>query len=201
MINNYNDLDLGRYMKVDAVLSAPADEIDKQVRIIAILADKTEKEVLALPLDEYAKCARQVAFLGRPCEPTEFADDVLEAGGFRLVPTRDFTKITTAQYVDFQTFAKGLPGTIPMALSCFLIPEGREYNDGYDIAAVQKAVLSLSVPEAVGLTAFFFKMYAASIADTLNSLGKRNPKARKEMLRMIEELQASFNKGGDGLQV
>ena len=50
MIENYEALDLGRYMKIDKILRTPAEEIDKQVQIVAILADMTEKDVLKIDI-------------------------------------------------------------------------------------------------------------------------------------------------------
>ena len=100
MINNYEALDLGRYMKIDHILHTPQEEIDKQVQIIAILADMTEEDVLQLPLADYSAMALQAAFLGDHCEPAEVDGKPIQAGEFLLVPTSDFTKITTAQYVD-----------------------------------------------------------------------------------------------------
>ena len=62
MINNYEALDLGRYMKIDKILHTPAEDIDKQVQIIAILADMPEDKVLLLPLADYASMAKETAF-------------------------------------------------------------------------------------------------------------------------------------------
>ena len=158
MVTSYEALDLGRYMKINAALQDDTlEEVDKQVRIIAILADKTEDEVLALPLGEYGALAAQTAFLREPLPPKQLDPDTKEIrlGELTLIPTRDFTKITTAQYVDFQTFSKGFPQTLPEILSCFLVPDGKTYNNGYDPAEVQRALLAMPWPEAVSLSAFF----------------------------------------------
>ena len=157
MITSYEALDLGRFMKIDHILRTPAEEIDKQVQIVAILADMTEAEVLSLPLSDYSAMAAKIGFLGTLCAPADVDGSPITAGEFTLIPVRDFTKINTAQYVDFQTLVKDYPSTIPQLLSCFLVPEGKQYNEGYDIGAVQEAVLSLPLATAIGLTAFFFQ--------------------------------------------
>ena len=202
MINNYEALDLGRYMKIDRILHTPAEEIDKQVQIVAILADMSEEEVLHLPLADYTAMAVQAAFLGAHCEPAEVDGKPFEAGGVKLVPTKDFTKITTAQYVDFQTFVKDFPSTLPELLSCFLVPEGKEYNTGYDVAEVKEAVRCITLPQAIGLTAFFFKRFNASIVDSLTYLertGRKDPR-KKEMLKKIRmQAEAIFQGIGAGL--
>ena len=204
MIENYEALDLGRYMKIDKILRTPAEEIDKQVQIVAILADMTEKDVLLMPLADYTALAMRAAFLGGKCEHKVADGEPVVVGGMRLIPTKDFTKITTAQYVDFQTFAKDFPSTLPELLSCFLVPEGKNYNDGYEVADVQKAVREITLPVALGLTAFFFKQYNASIADSLTSLermARKNPAMKERARRIRMEAEAALQTIGDGLQM
>ena len=204
MINNYEALDLGRFMKIDHILHTPAEEIDKQVQIIAVLSDKTENEVLLLPLADYAAMAKETAFLGVTCPPAKVSGEPMQVDGLTLVPTRDFTKINTAQYVDFQTLAKDFPATLPELLSCFMVPEGKAYNDGYDIATVQEAVRTLNVPTAVGLVTFFFASFSQSIAGTLTSLAKeaqKDPKKAKAWKMKAKEIAALLETLGAGLPI
>lgn len=204
MINNYETLDLGRYMKIDAILHKPAEDIDKQVQIIAILADMPEDKVLLLPLADYASMAKETAFLGAVCDPVKVDGSPVVLDGLRLIPTKDFTKINTAQYVDFQTFAKDFPGTLPELLSCFLVPEGKAYNDGYDIAEVQKAVRTLNVPTAIGLVAFFLLSFSTSIAASVTSLEKeasRDRKKAKEWKKKAKEIAGLLQTLGAGLPI
>ena len=110
MIDNYNEMPLGLFLRIDAILRERAgDEVGTQVGIIALLTGKTEDEVLNLPLAEYSDLAGKTAFLTNHCEPREI--DTAAPGWNGLTPTLDFTKITTAQYIDFQTFAKDWPAT------------------------------------------------------------------------------------------
>lgn len=203
MITNYDTLDLGRYLKIDRILHTPAEEIDKQVQIVAILADMTPEQVLLLPLADYSRMAAESAFLGVLCEPKPTDGQPIKAGKWLLVPTKDFTKINTAQYVDFQTFAKDFPSTLPELLSCFLVPFGQKYNDGYDIAEVQEAVRELTLPEAVGLAAFFFNSFSESIRASITSLESRKmtPAQRKEIRKMRMTAEAALLHIGGGLPI
>lgn len=202
MIDNYENLTLGRYMRINAVLDEGGEEIDQQVQILAILDDKTPDDILLLPLTDYARMAAQSAFLRVPCKPTPITS------GWRygnLVPTEDFRKINTAQYIDFQTFSKQFPATLPELLSCFLVPEGKAYNDGYDVAEVQNKVRELPLPVALGLSAFFLERFSASIEDSITSLRgaamKAKGKQRKEMLAKLTEVEALLRTAGAGWQM
>lgn len=192
MIDNYNDLTLGDYLPIDAVLQGEGEEIDKQVSIIALLAGMTEEEVLALPLREYAALAARTNFLRETC-PAVTPPSRLIANGLVLIPVADFTEINTAQYIDFETFSKKLPQRLPELLAVMLVPEGKKYNEGYDIAEVVSAVRDLPLPVAVGLSAFFFGQLIHSIDDSLTSLTSawtRMPeRRRKEALKTAEELR------------
>lgn len=202
MIDNYNTLTLGLYLDIDAVLQSDAEDIDKQVRIIALLDSTTPEAVLALPLKEYSAKAAATDFLRHECPPVSAPSRVI-SGDFVLIPTKDFTTITTAQYVDFQTFSKGGTAKLPELIAVLLVPEGRNYNDGYDVAQVVRTVRELSLPVALGLSAFFFGQLVQSIQASLTSLesaAKSLPKRRRaELERKVKDLQGLLR--GVGLHV
>lgn len=202
MIDNYNTLTLGLYLDIDAVLQSDAEDIDKQVRIIALLDGTTPEAVLALPLKEYSAKAAATEFLRHDCPPISAPSRVI-SGDLVLMPTKDFTNITTAQYVDFQTFSKGGTAKLPELIAVLLVPEGRNYNDGYDVAQVVRVVRDLPLPVALGLSAFFFGQLVQSIQASLTSLesaAKSLPKRRRaELERKAEDLQGILR--GVGLHV
>ena len=187
MIDNYNTLTLGLYLDIDAVLQSDAEDIDKQVRIIALLDGTTPEAVLALPLKEYSAKAAATDFLRHECPPVS-------------APSR---VISGAQYVDFQTFSKGGTAKLPELIAVLLVPEGHNYNDGYDVAQVVRVVRDLPLPVALGLSAFFFGQLVQSIQASLTSLesaAKSLPKRRRAQLeRKAEDLQGLLR--GVGLHV
>ena len=156
MIDNYKDLKIGKYLEILEDCKAGGDELETQVTLIAALSGKTETEILNMPISEYSALARSASFLTKAPELPEKPAKVYEVGGFRLVPVMDAGKITTAQYIDFQTLAKHKEGKVVEILSCLLVPEGKRYNEGYDIADVHKAIQEdMSVADAMGEYAFF----------------------------------------------
>lgn len=207
MIDSYDALTLGVYMRVNEVIESEADDLDKQVRIIAILSGKTVDEVLLLPIADYAQMAAKTAFLREHCKPTEIKEDWQYED---LVPVTDFRQINVAQYIDFQTFSKSFPKSMPELLSVFLVPQGCVYNEQYDVAAVVERVKQLPFADALGLSAFFFGRLAQSIEDSLTSWASamrrtRNKRKRmqmqREMMKRIEEVEALLRSAGAGLQM
>ena len=87
-------------------------------------------------------------------------------------------------------------------LSCFLVPRGKEYNEGYDILDVHNAIREeMSVAEVLALLAFFFKEWVGLIRSTLSSSIKdamriEDKETRERMLKRIRDLQDSMTSGG-----
>jgi len=204
IIDNYRDLPFGRYEEIVRLCETEMTDVDRKVAIVAILSGLTEDEVLHLPLETFARYAGATAFLEQPC-PENLIPGISRnypLAGQILMPVTDIRKITTAQYVDFQAFAADKEHRAPEMLSCFLVPRGKSYNEGYDVAEVHKAIRDeLSVAEVLALLAFFFRQWAQSIQATLTySIRQartiRDPKTRTKAMEQVRKVLDSLNVGG-----
>lgn len=166
MIQSYNDLPIGKYLDILALDKDGLSDLDYQVAVVGILADLTPDEVLDLPLPEYQKHVAAAQFLtapvlgkdGRSPYDGKRVPQSYTLAGLQLDLTTKAEKMTAAQYIDFQTFAKEPVKHQAELLSCVLIPHGKTYNDGYEITDVHKAIReNLSVAECYALSAFFFE--------------------------------------------
>lgn len=205
-IDNYRDLPLGVYRDIIAANDIP-DEVDRQVAVIALLTGRSQRDILNLPIADYTALAGKAAFLTAPPDKLPRVADAYRVGGFTLVPSKDLRKVTAAQYIDFQALAPKGDAALPEILSCFLIPSGCKYGDGYDVADVHAAVLDLPVADVLALSAFFLKRYAALIRGTRISLERmrkreRNPKRRAMLEARLTELKAAGASltAGDGFR-
>lgn len=205
MINNWNNLPLGEYLEI---LKVAADEqtedIEKQVSYIAILADMSEEDVLAMAIAEYTKLAEQMQFLLEPAPDYKGKiTDRINIGQNRYRLTTDYRQITTAQYIDFNHYARTAKDNIVELISVFLIPDGKSYNNGYDILDVQRDIRDgLNVPLANAMVAFFLSRLRISIKATLISLAwmaKWSKHRRKMLKRVMEQVQMVLAKNGTGL--
>lgn len=183
-IDSYKTLPLGTYLEIlDA--QKITEDLERQVKVISLLSGLTESEVLNLPIMDYREMAGKSLFLTKSPDRYPRPADKYQVGGFTLIPTKDLAKITTAQYIDFQHFAPGGDATLAETLSCFLVPEGKNYNDGYDIVEVHNAIKSyLMVWDALGLLAFFLSKLAGLMRVTQISLSRLK---RKKMLSKEQE--------------
>ncbi len=198
MIQNYDALTVGKY---EAVMLAKRDHADDvngcNLALLSILSGKSEDELLDMKVPQFRELMNKAAFLRRPVRPAPVLK-TYKLGDMTLRPTADIRKMTTAQYIDFQTLSQLSDERLAEMLSCFLLPEGYRYNTGYDIAEVQAAIREfLPMTAAYGLLAFFLRTSQRSTINILRSsaktLARENRKKRdKRTTEAILELRRSI---------
>lgn len=209
MIDNYSDLSIGKYIEITRIVrDETLPEVDRQVRMLSVLSGRTEDDILNAPITDFAELSRTARFLERPPQTQPEARDVYELGNFRLVPLKDIRKMTTAQYIDFQTFGRKADENIVEMLSCLLVPEGMRYNDGYDVVEVQAAIRErMDCVSALGVYAFFFESLRTSMQGILTSCRREarkagmDPEKRKNLNRQIAEAMRLLRPAGAGSRV
>lgn len=201
IIDNYRKLPIGKYNEIVKLCETEMNELDRKVRIVGILTGLTDDEVLALPLTDFTECCAKAKFIDLPC-PENLIPSVSKSypvGGFNLVPVTDMRKVTTAQYIDFLSFSKDKEHNIVEMLSCFLVPKGMDYNEGYDILDVHNAIKEeMSVAEVLALLAFFFGSWTRSINSTLSSSERmarrvKDKEKRQMIMERIAELRSTIS--------
>lgn len=208
IINSYDKLPLGMYLEIyDLCEDTNMEEDDRQMEIISILSGKSVDDLLRMPIPEFKRLSAQTKFLeeefphGKGKIPKVFHFD-----GMTLEVTTNITKMTTAQYVDFQTFSEMGRSKLVELLSCFFIPKGMEYNEGYDVLEVQDVLRkNLSVTEALTLSAFFLNRCRDLIQITLiysalmlKKATKKKDQRRMALMKEIIQLQTDLQNNGDG---
>ena len=208
IIDNYNRLTLGQYMEIQEISrNESLEDIDKQVQILSILTGVAEDELLHLPIQEYKELVLKSQFLNPDNINYHPIAKKYILGKFELIPCRDFRKIETCQYIDFQTYAPDLDKCLVEFLSVILVPKGHRYNEGYDILEVQKAIREeMSVSDGVSVAAFFLTWCRKSILDSLNyskqeAMRIKDKTRREEILKRIEEQERLLQTSGDGSQM
>ena len=202
MIDNYNKLTLDKWAQIAALQGRTFDDdLDVQVAVLAVLADKTEREILNLPVTEYAALSAGASFLLEEPKPSNITRHfrALKLEGWTLTPTTDLRKLTTAQYIDFQAYLQA-GSNIEALLSCFLVPEGKTYCEGYDAQELQRVLAAtLTVPDALALKAFFLRKFRRSMEAILTSckwaIALAPRRVKKEMRKALATTSPA---SGDG---
>ncbi len=209
-IKSYEDLTLEKWQALRSIdWNESIDDVERQAGIIGVLCDLSVEEVMRMPLAEYKECAMAAEFLKETPRVRSISSvRRLEVGGFSLYAPASFKDITVAQFVDFQTFA-GQENKEAELLSVFLIPNGCEYCEGYDVAAVQDAIRrEVSVQMFVDLSAFFLtKLLQLTVdslafsAETVARMQEGENKARMQAkIQRARKFMEALTENGAGLQ-
>lgn len=165
MIDSYKTLTLGKFMELQKIDYKSMEEIDIQVKMLSVLSDMDEDEILKMPLNEYSKMVNNTAFLSKQPEISKNIPDKIKINDKIYVLVKDVKKMTAGQYIDYQQYlaANDFNFYLPYILSCFIIPKGKTYGD-YDIEEVVDILKNnLSVEEALSISGFFMKKFRTSI--------------------------------------
>lgn len=208
IIDNYNRLPLGKYIEIQAVSQDEnLEEIEKQAQILSILTDVAVEEILHLPIGEYKGLVAKSQFLNPENITYHPIARKYLVGEFELIPVKDFRRIETSQYIDFQTYAPDLDRYLVEFLSVILVPKGHRYNEGYDVMDVQRAIREeMCVSDGVSLAGFFLTWCRRSIQDSLNyskqeAMRIKDKTRREEILHRIQRQEMLLNGNGDGSQM
>ena len=209
MIDNYNELSVGKYLRVlELCEDKSLDNVERQVAILSVLSGKTEDEILNLPLLEYMEMSGRLKFLEKSPDLPESPAKSYKVGKWVLVPVADIRNMTAAQYIDFQTFAAQDGSRTVEIISCMVVPEGMKYNDGYDIVELQNDIREMMpVTDAMSLYAFFLNSSRQSISNILTfsavaTTGTKRPlKERIRTVRALMKAAILSRRNGTGLRV
>ena len=159
--------------------------------MVSVLTGKTTKEVEDLPISVYHDLAKKTVFLMREPEIEQIKSNTVKINERVYVITNDVTKITTAQYIDFQEYMKQ-GKNLANVLSTLLVPKGEKYGDA-DFLEVKKDIERLPICTALGLYAFFLQRFAKLIGNMLHcsmsALKSEEEKTKaKELIQWWERL-------------
>lgn len=209
MTDSYRTLKIGQWEELRDI-DTTQEDIDIQVDIIAILNGMTRDEVLDLPIDRYSEYAKGTAFLTQSPQSKPRRPERINLNGRKYRVIKSAKDMTAGQYIDFQTYlSQGAEKNIAPILSTVVIPEGRTYGNGYDIAeAIEDIRNGMSVQDALDLSAFFLSQSAHLIDSILTSLERRmrrmmkkNPQTAEKMKEAVEKIRSlrGLIANGDGL--
>ena len=194
MKTNWNDLTVADHLRIKDIseLQVAGDD-EKNMMVAALIAEIPYEKVLLMPLGKVRDLMDNTEFLLHKPVPIK-ARRKYTINGHTYKLFKDPSEMTVAQYFDFQAINKEgfdkMPGEM---LSIFLIPEGHQYNDGYDKEQQLEDMLSMSVTEALGVVDFFTRRCLRSI-ERMRMFFKmmlklerlKAPKQQKEALKALE---------------
>ena len=206
MIDSYRKLSIAKYDEIKKIMEKDIDDIDKQVELIAYLADMDIDKVYNLPLTKYEELVEKASFLLELPKPKNNFPNKLSISNRKYNIMKNVEKMTTGQYIDLQTYMKNDMG-IAYILTTIIIPEGCEYNDGnYNIDDLQKGIYnSFNIEDAISIAFFLRRKLQNIIEGTLHFLDwklkkmeKKMPQEQKTKMKEVREMLKGLETNGLG---
>lgn len=206
MIDSYRKLSIAKYDEIKKIMEKDIDDIDKQVELIACLADIDIDKVYNLPLTKYEELVEKASFLLELPKPKNNFPKKLSIGDRNYRIMKNVEKMTTGQYIDLQTYMKNDMG-IAYILTTIIIPEGCEYNDGkYNIDDLQKDICNnFNIEDAISIAFFLRRKLQIIIEGTLHFLDwklkkmeKKMPQEQKTKMKEVREMLKGLEANGLG---
>lgn len=202
MIKSWSELPVAKLQEIRSVNINIEDEDTKVLTVAGILADKTYREMLELPLNETTELIKNTSFLYTEPKPKKISS-VYRLNGTEYRIMKNMNDITTAQFIDYQALAKDSGERMAEFLSIFFIPVGCKYNDGnYDREKVVDDInYYLSAEEALGISAFFTVRCVRLIRRTLLLLQvkmqmlswrKETKEQAKQVMELIRQIRYTY---------
>ena len=155
--NSWESLTYGDYMQLVQIGEANIPENYKTTHLLSILTGEKVEDLESLQITTFMKLLPHLQFLNEKPKDIEHKNEY-EVNGRKYIVQADVDKICTAQFLDYSSYIKEKydtsgPNTVKLA-SCFLVPEGHKYGDGYDINQVWNDINDMSFLDVKAL-AFF----------------------------------------------
>ena len=199
---DWENISIDKYYEIKDILDDEEDDdITKNVKMVAVITDKDEDEVWSMDMAEAGEYISRLQFLNK-FELPDNPNLKFNLPGYQLKVMKDVSKISVAQYVDFQNFVKlPLREGMEKILSIFLIPEGCKYNEGYDIIDLQKVIReNISFRVAEGLLSFFIEKYGELLIHSLVYCRRQIQKTKdKEMMEKFKKTEKEIQQKLDSL--
>lgn len=189
---HWGDITIAKHKAIIELYEKQSDMDDYffACELVRIVYDKSEEWINGLKISEANDYINSLAFINERPKPNVAKKEYV-INGHKYVTTFNMQNLTTAQYIDFQQLADK-SGEMPAEfLSILLVPEGKKYNEGYNLEDVVNDIRNyMSVEDCLGLSAFFFTLLQVSMKRSIRKLGKIEKKAKKEGLMNQEQLDA-----------
>lgn len=185
MIESYKDMTLEVMKGLLETEEMELNPLERQLEILSILSGMDVEDIASLPLDRYREMVRKSQFLNTELKPERIKDNSITINNNRYVITLNPKKMKAAQFIDWQNWQRETKGStegLPFLLSCIIVPEGKQYNEGYELEDVQNDIREhMNVQDMVSLSFFFLRIWTRWLRGMKTFLKPEKRTLRKRM--------------------
>lgn len=175
----WEDVTFKQYLAINEINERNNSETDKLLDITAVLNNIDVDKITITNFKDYAE---NIKFISEDIPLAEIKD---EYDSYTL--QKELSSMSMKQYIDFTNYSKA--NDYVGVLSVFLIPKGKQYNEGYNIEEVRQYILTMSCVDVITIYAFFLmqsQIYMEHFRESLKQkqmmiLAKKKQERRQKM--------------------
>lgn len=196
--NSWDQITHNDFEQITQIVSADIPDHYKTVNLISLLSSTSIEEIETLPLSSFFKLRDQLSFLNDVPMDKPLHKDSYTINGRKYNVRANISEIKTAQYLDYTNYSQEEPKSdIVKLTSCFLVPEGHEYGDGYDVNQVMSDINDMHFKDVQAIAFFLqrqYGVYTITLIDYLKkemkkmSLRSKNRKKYKKAINQLTQL-------------
>lgn len=183
----WSDITLKKYYEIQNILSVEDDWT--MLNLIDCIYGVDSQSLPIYKLKEF-----NISFMKEPI-PEVKLEKQYTLNGTVYNSNCDITKVTVAQFIDYQNYLKENEVRLEKLLSVFFMPEGsKDYNTDYDIIKVQEDLLELPIDVAQSIGFFFGKqlhlfmiLFPYSLINQVEKM-KMEKKKKKKIIAHIKQM-------------
>lgn len=179
----WKDVKFKQYLELTEIQQREDTDYNKLLDITAVLNNIDVDKITITNFKEYAE---NIKFISEDIPLNEILN---EYDNYTL--QKELSSMSMKQYIDFNNYAK--TNDYVGVLSVFLIPKGKQYNEGYDIEEVREYILTMSCVDVISMYAFFLlqsQMYMEHFQEFLiQQQQKILTKKKKERRQKMNKIQ------------
>lgn len=196
--NSWDEISIKMY---DDIVKTTRDEslseFEKNVKILALLWDKSEDEIMNMNITDIEETNKYTSFLSDFKFDNKKRPKTLMIGDTECEINYDLKEMCYAQFVDFQTYYQmGVDEHIQHILSTVIIPKGKRYGEGYNVDEHIDAIYNeMPITTSQSVLFFFVRRLVSSYKSSRTSLISMMKKMMKkeknpQMKKKLEEIQS-----------
>lgn len=149
---NWNDITLKQFYEIQDILS-----VEDDYTAFNLIDYLYNVDCQSLPIKELKKY--DISFIKEPIPDVKLKKEYTLNGNV-YKSNCDITKVTVAQFIDYQNYIKQPQLRLEDLLSVFFLPKGcKDYNKDYDITKVKEDLLELPITVANSIGFFFGRQF------------------------------------------
>ena len=202
---SWRDVTINEYFDLREKLESVTSDYEKEIIKIAFVNGFNEDDVWNMKISDVKRFQQNTLWMNtfEISKDVKFKNIKIEDETYEI--NSDMQKFSVAQYIDFQNFfPKRTQKTnyIGNILACFIVPKGKKYGEGYDVAQlVSKINNNVDILTSNEIIFFFLKQFHFSMKvmftffkyqmKILKITGK---KKNREKIKKIEEKMKEMEK-------